>query len=240
MNTLVLSALVLGFAGSLHCLGMCGPLVMALHGASKQQRWAAQKLMYHFGRILVYAILGLIIGSVGQTFVAIGAQQYLAISAGVLMLLFIAWPAGMKGFKAAPMRAMSWLKGRFASLIQKRSMLSHFFMGALNGILPCGMVYVALAAALAFGSQWKSALFMMLFGLGTSPVLFAMGSLVAWISSRWRIRSFRGVQIALAMISLLVIMRGANLGIPYLSPRMAEKKEHPTEKVLDCCHKPKH
>lgn len=240
MSTLVISALVLGFAGSLHCLGMCGPLVMALHGAGQSKDWAWLKLVYHVGRILVYAALGAVIGSLGSTFVAIGAQQYLAVGAGMLMLLFIAWPAGMKGWKSGPLRGISWLKTRFASLIQKRTMLSHFLMGMLNGLLPCGMVYVALAAALAFGSLWKSALFMVLFGIGTSPALFVMGSLVTWISSRWRIRSFRGVQIALAMISLLVVLRGANLGIPYLSPRMAEKKEHPTEKVLDCCHRPKH
>lgn len=232
----IFAALVLGVAGSLHCLGMCGPLVMAIHSAGTMKAHWTNKWVYHAGRIMVYAALGTIMGVVGKTFAAFGFQQYLAVAAGILMLVFLAWPVGMKGWKG------SWvtsLKFGFSRWMNRRSTLAHWMMGMLNGLLPCGLVYVALAASLAFGDLWVSAAFMALFGLGTTPSLFAAGSVVQWLTARFRLRSYRGIQIALACISLLVILRGANLGIPYVSPKLSEKVEAKKEQVLDCCSRPK-
>jgi uncharacterized protein len=231
----IVAALVLGLAGSLHCLGMCGPLVMAVHSVGGRHSNWKYKVLYHAGRIFVYALLGAAMGAIGKTFAAFGFQQYLAIAAGVLMLLFIAWPVGMKGFKGT---WMTTIKAGFSRWMNRRSALAHWMMGMFNGLLPCGLVYVALAASLAFGDLATSAGFMALFGLGTTPSLFAAGSIVRWLTERFRLRSFKGIQIALACISLLVILRGANLGIPYVSPKMSEKAGAKKEKVLDCCSRP--
>jgi len=229
----VWAALVLGLAGSLHCIGMCGPLVTAVHAAHGKTDWWYKKALYHFGRISVYALLGLITGSVGQAFVALGFQQWVAIGAGVFMMLFLAWPAGMNGLKRGPFKWVAWLKSRFASLIQKKNAGTQLTLGALNGLLPCGLVYVALAASMALTDAWKGAAFMALFGLGTIPSLLAAGSLLQWLGQRLRVRSYRVVQVLLVMVSFVVILRGANLGIPYLSPKFDQ-----ANKKVDCCHKP--
>jgi sulfite exporter TauE/SafE len=231
--TFVLAALIMGFAGSLHCIGMCGPLVMAVHTAQGNQNWWYKKFIYHAGRLIVYGLLGLIVGAVGQSFVAVGFQQWVAIAAGVLMMLFLAWPAGMRTVKKGPFRFIGMIKTRFASLIQRRNAGTHFLLGALNGLLPCGLVYVALAASLALANAANGMLFMMVFGLATTPALIVAGAALQWLGSKLRVRSYRFVQFAMVLISFIVILRGANLGIPYLSPQFNETKQK-----MDCCHKP--
>lgn len=222
----IVAALILGLAGSLHCIGMCGPLMMALPATT---HWKTTRLLNQVGRILTYAILGGIVGAMGQTLKALGFQQILAVASGILMLLFIAWPAGMK----STFLNMKWtqrIKKPFAHLLEKRSRLSFFFLGMLNGLLPCGLVYVALSASLPLGSIGKSALFMALFGLGTSPALLAVGSLAGWIKTKLRWQSYRFIQISLAVLALLFILRGANLGIPYVSPKLQAETHQ-----MDCC-----
>jgi uncharacterized protein len=232
MNFIV-AALIMGFAGSLHCIGMCGPLVVAIHTAQGNSNWGQKKVIYHLGRIAVYALLGLIVGAVGQSFVALGFQQWVAIAAGILMMLFLAWPAGLGKLKSGPFRFIGLVKSRFAELLKQKSIGTHLLLGALNGLLPCGLVYVALAASLALSSALNAMLFMVFFGLATSPALLVAGSLLQWLGARLRVRSYRVVQIALVCISFVVILRGANLGIPYLSPQFNQAKQK-----VDCCHKP--
>jgi sulfite exporter TauE/SafE len=227
------AALILGFAGSLHCIGMCGPLVMAVHSAKSNGNWWYKKSLYHLGRISVYSIFGIIAGSIGQSFTAFGMQRWLSIAAGLAMMIFLAWPVGMKSIKSKPLQIVGWLKTKFSSLIQRQSTLSHLALGVLNGLLPCGLVYVAMAATIALSGIWKSALFMALFGLATTPALFAAGSILKIMSQKLRVKSYRAVQVSLIAISMLLIVRGANLGIPYLSPKMSAES-----KKIDCCHKP--
>jgi hypothetical protein len=231
--TFVVAALIMGFAGSLHCIGMCGPLVMAVHTAQGNQNWWFKKFVYHSGRLMVYGLLGLIVGAVGQSFVAVGFQQWVAIAAGVLMMLFLAWPAGMSKFKSGPLKFIGLLKSRFSSLIQRKNAGTHFLLGTINGLLPCGLVFVALAASLALASSVNGMLFMMVFGLATTPALLVAGAALQWLGSKLLVKSYRVVQIALVLISFVVILRGANLGIPYLSPQFNEAKQK-----VDCCHKP--
>lgn len=227
------AALVLGVAGSLHCIGMCGPLVMAVHSARSGGNWWYKKSLYHLARISVYGVLGAISGAIGQAFVAFGFQRWVAVTAGILMMLFLAWPVGMKKFRKNPLNVIGWLKGKFSYLLEKKGSWSHLALGVLNGLLPCGLVYVAVAASLTLAVSWKSAVFMILFGLGTTPALFAAGQVIHWISHTFRIKSYRAIQVSLIAVSMLLIIRGANLGIPYLSPAYTEKSN-----TVDCCHKP--
>lgn len=229
----VFAALILGLAGSLHCIGMCGPLVMAVHSVKIDGQWWTRKLIYHVGRLSVYAAMGAISGSIGTAFEAFGFQRWLSLVAGFMMLLFMAWPLGFNKFKTGPLSLISLIKSKFSTLISKKSLMSHFTLGIVNGLLPCGLVYVALSASLALGHVGKSAMFMAIFGLGTTPALFATGTIMQWLTQKLRVKSYRTIQISLMVISMLLIIRGANLGIPYLSPAMSAK----THKV-DCCHKP--
>jgi uncharacterized protein len=228
----IIAALLLGLAGSLHCIGMCGPLVVAIHSRAGGSVAFSNRVVYHIGRVLVYAVLGLVVGIIGSTFSFFGWQQVLSVVAGLLMLFFVIFPSGIGALKKKPLGLISFLKNKFNGLIQRKSFWSYALLGIINGLLPCGLVYTAMAAALTTASVYKSVLFMLLFGLATAPALFAAAQAIQWIMNTTRIRSYRTVQIVLATVSLLVILRGAGLGIPFISPAMANDNNK-----VECCHK---
>lgn len=228
----VIAALTLGLAGSLHCLGMCGPLVVAVHHTSgNNYRW--QHIVYNAFRILVYMLLGIATGMIGKTFVTLGFQRWLALVSGVLMLVFVLWPMGKGVFGRFSFTFISKLKSRFQKTLGQKGFRKYAILGALNGMLPCGLVYVALAASLTTGDLTKSVLFMMFFGLGTSPAMLFATRALSYLTAKFRYSSFRVVQLSLVCISMLVMLRGAGLGIPYLSPAFSEQNQK-----MECCHKP--
>jgi uncharacterized protein len=230
----LLAALILGLAGSLHCVGMCGPLVLAIpFGSATKGQWISGRLINQSGRLLTYGLLGLIVGLIGERLVTAGFQQWLAVIAGLFMLLFIAWPAGMNRLNSGPLRLVGRLKRVFAHFIQKKGYTTLFLLGVLNGFLPCGLVYIALASSLALGNAIESAAFMMVFGLGTSPALMTVSGFGKLIREKVRFRAYRYVQITLAVASMLIILRGANLGIPFVSPKVEVIQEK-----VDCCSRP--
>lgn len=229
------AAILLGLAGSLHCVGMCGPLMLALPvNREVRASFLTGRLLNQAGRILVYGILGLVVGFAGEQLVTAGLQQWLAVLAGVFMLFFIAWPAGLGRFRRGPALLVGRLKMLFATFLQRRGHSALFLLGMLNGLLPCGLVYLALASSLALGDAASSAAFMVIFGLGTSPALLMVTGAARFIRARMRHSTFRMVQASLAVVACLVILRGANLGIPYLSPRV-EVQTH----QVDCCARPR-
>lgn len=169
------SAISLGLLSSLHCLGMCGPLVLAIPGQGDTKVQATMTaLEYNLGRITTYVLLGLFFGLLGQGLLMSQTQQFVAISLGVLLLLSSLW-----GFKLDQQLAHWPLVGRISNKIRSafRHLLArqqrHFFFGLLNGILPCGMVYLALAGAMTTEHTWQGAAFMFSFGLGTLPAMVA-------------------------------------------------------------------
>ena len=223
---MIWTGFILGFLGSLHCIGMCGPLMVAVPGASRAT--------YHAGRALSYACLGLVFGALGQTFALAGWQNGLSIAAGTAILV-LALGSLAPGVRA---RAGAWtyrwtapLKQKWSKLIGKQSVAALLAMGFLNGLLPCGLVYVALAAAAGTGHALSGGALMLLFGLGTTPALIAVALFGRPIQQRFRIQFQRLVPAALVMIAALLILRGMSLGIPYISPVLAG--ETPC-----CCHGP--
>lgn len=229
----VLSALVLGFLGSLHCIGMCGPIVLVLPGGGETRGWgfAAGRVLYNLGRSLTYAAFGFVIGLIGQSVALAGYQQALGIVAGALMVLSVAVP-GRWWKKLLPRvssgRVTGAVQARLGGMLRNGSASSLFAIGILNGFLPCGLVYTALAASIGFGSAIESALFMFLFGVGTSPALVALSYAAGMITHTVRRRITRWLPLGVALMGVFFILRGLSLGIPFLSPDMEKVKSKMT------------
>jgi sulfite exporter TauE/SafE len=243
---LIISALGLGFASGFHCIGMCGPIALSL-GLTKKQatNFYLQNLTYQFGRIVTYSFLGAILGIVGQGFQMAGFQQYLTIGVGILLIVMALFSFGGKDFASKIPFLTGFLlkvKLNLSKLLQKADYRSRFATGILNGFLPCGMVYMALTASLAAGGIWQSALFMSLFGLGTLPFMFFVVLLGNLMTTALRIKILKFIPLMMIILGGLFIIRGLELGIPYLSPKAESmqinhnnSKEH-TEGNHDNCH----
>jgi sulfite exporter TauE/SafE len=201
---------------------MCGPIAMMLPvDRNNEAKKIIQLLLYHFGRLTAYASLGLLFGILGKGFFLAGIQQQLSIAVGVIMITIAIVPEkqlAKYNFSKPIYRIIAKVKTSLGSQFKSRSYKSFFTIGLLNGYLPCGMVYVALFGALAMPSINFSILYMLLFGLGTIPMM----SLVVIISNLLTlpIRSTiqRVIPVIAVCIGVLFIMRGLGLNIPYVSP----------------------
>lgn len=227
----LLTALMLGFAGSLHCAGMCGPIVLALPAVGPSlTAQVVGRLAYNGGRLVTYALLGVLFGSVGQVLSMVGVQRWVSVGAGVLILLgLFAWPLRGKAWLIA--RPVARLKSALARLLRTRTVGSHFLFGGLNGLLPCGLVYVACAAAATTGSILSGMEYMIMFGFGTVPMMFGLGLAGRFLHTRLQGRVQRVIPVALAVMAVLLILRGMSLGIPYLSPDLSSGSAEGS-----CCH----
>jgi sulfite exporter TauE/SafE len=191
-----------------------------------------QNLTYQFGRIVTYSLLGAILGIVGEGFEMAGFQQYLTIIAGVLLIIMALFSFGGKDFASRIPFLSKFLfsvKSNLGRLLQKADYRSRFTTGLLNGFLPCGMVYMALTASLAAGGVWQGASYMALFGLGTLPFMFAVVLAGNLMNQAFRIRILKAVPVIMIILGGLFILRGLELGIPYISPRaeaMTISKDH--------------
>lgn len=222
----IIASLVLGVFSSFHCIGMCGPLALALPyahlGKGKQVLAIA---LYNLGRIFTYATLGLLFGLAGRRLYLAGMQQWFSIGMGVLMLL-MAFQYFIRKKNIQP-RFLNSFHYRVQSLMQvalgSKYIASGFLLGAANGLLPCGMVYLAIAGALSTGEVFNSVLFMAGFGLGTVPAMFSLAiiGLRVDMNVRRRIRSV--MPVVIAGMAIILILRGLNLGIPFISPVMDQQ-----------------
>lgn len=232
------TAFLIGLAGSLHCIGMCGPIAVALPGGADSklaQLWG--RALYNVGRIITYALLGLGAGLIGRTVHVSGYQQVLSIALGVLILLAVILPskfgAILTGAKLHA-RLFQPFKKLWGKLFGRNSAGALFTVGLLNGFLPCGLVYVALAGAISTGSVVDGALYMALFGVGTFPVMLTVSLLGRLFGSRLKSRLRQLIPIGAVLLGVLFIMRGMSLGIPYISPKMNQNDQQQTE--VKCCH----
>ncbi|MGC4128794.1 MAG: sulfite exporter TauE/SafE family protein [Bergeyella sp.] len=239
--TLIISALGLGFASGFHCIGMCGPIALSL-GLTKKQaaNYYFQNLTYQFGRVFTYAFLGALLGIIGEGFEISGFQNYLTIIAGILLIVMAVFSFGGTDFASkVPFLSIFLFKVKrnLGKLLQKSDYKSRFTTGILNGFLPCGMVYMALTASLASGGIWQGSLFMAIFGLGTLPFMFAVALAGNLISQAFRAKVLKVIPIVMMILGGLFILRGLELGIPYLSPPASsmhiQTEENP---VQEHCH----
>lgn len=227
----------MGLFGSLHCVGMCGPIALALPmPVTTIFVRIVGAAIYNIGRVLTYSVFGLLIGFVGSIFDLSGIQQVLSILSGVLLLLFILLPWLLKQVKKSyslfELPFIKPLKVQISKQLHSHTYLSLFGIGLLNGLLPCGLVSFALVASLAAGSVVNSMLFMALFGLGTLPIMIALIVSKNYIPIRLKNVFQHAVPVFICSLGLLLILRGMSLGIPYVSPS-AEKSCCTSEKT---CH----
>ena len=168
-------AFLLGLAGSVHCAGMCGPLVLALPaGGSTRSSLVLGRAAYNLGRLTTYAALGVGFGLLGQSLMVVGLQRWVSLGAGGLLL--IALLASSRYSLGAPItQVVGWLKLALRRRLQQRGHQTLFWIGTLNGLLPCGLVYAACAGAAAAGGGLAGTRFMVVFGLGTVPMMLGLG-----------------------------------------------------------------
>ncbi|MHA7863542.1 sulfite exporter TauE/SafE family protein [Flagellimonas marinaquae] len=233
------SALVLGLLGSLHCLGMCGPIAFMLpldHGNTIKK--TTQLSIYHLGRLLAYGIIGVLFGFLGKGLALFGIQQKLSIGIGALMILLVLIPGKyMNGHKLlTPMYSIiGKVKSKLGAELQKKTPDTFLTIGFLNGFLPCGLVYMALLGAVAMGSPLEGGLYMMIFGLGTVPLMSAVVYSKGMFSGPIKAKIQKLIPVFVVIIGILFIIRGLGLGIPYVSPKAA-----PVDAVTATieCHQP--
>jgi sulfite exporter TauE/SafE len=221
VEPLVWSGFILGLAGSAHCIGMCGPLVLALPvGNQSRYQLTVNRFVYHLGRSITYALMGLMLGYIGFGFTLAGVQEYVSIIAGISMLILVFVPSVLRArfFHAAPIPFPNRIKKIMQHLMKSDQLASQALLGMLNGLLPCGFVYMGLAGAVAMGTPILSAVFMLLFGLGTLPIMLAVSLLTGIESLRLKDRLNKWFPYITAVVALLLILRGLSLGIPFLSP----------------------
>lgn len=220
---LIFSALALGFASGFHCIGMCGPIALSLGlSGAKAGRLVFKNLAYQLGRIFTYALLGALLGILGKGFELAGLQSYLTIFSGAVLILMAALSFGGQDFVTKiPQVSGVLVKVKIAlgRQLQKTGYSSRFLTGVLNGLLPCGMVYMALTASLAAGGIAGGALYMLLFGLGTLPFMFAVALAGGMISKNFRTAVLKIIPVIMFLLGGLFILRGLELGIPYISPK---------------------
>ncbi|MGN6531411.1 MAG: sulfite exporter TauE/SafE family protein [Ginsengibacter sp.] len=224
ISTFFISALFIGFLGSFHCVGMCGPIALSLPVSHLQGFEKAMGIgLYNLGRVIMYALIGMIFGMVGLSFKYFGWQQILSIALGaVLILIFL---SRVFSFKKNRIFSIFPPWNRKVILILTPLMTSGktknlLFIGLLNGLLPCGLIYIALAGAMATGNIFYSALFMAGFGAGTLPAMVIASYAAGMISIPVRNKIKKVFPYMLAVMGILLILRGLNLDIPFLSPAL--------------------
>jgi len=219
---MMISALILGLMGSLHCVGMCGPIAFMLPvDRTNNLKKFIQIFIYHFGRLLAYGILGLVFGLLGKGLFVFGMQQKLSIAIGVLMIVVILIP--YKSFSTYNLskpvyKIVGKVKNSLGKELQKKTPDTFLTIGFLNGFLPCGLVYMALFGAIAMGDALQGSLYMVIFGAGTIPLMTTAIYFSSLLKNTAKQKIQKLIPVFVVLIGALFILRGLGLGIPYISP----------------------
>ena len=237
MAQLILAAFTMGLLGSFHCVGMCGPLALSLP-LSNHSYWAkfSGAFLYNAGRVFTYALFGVVFGALGKTVAVFGFQQWLSIMLGILIIIFIILPKRLSSFNNHNYLLLFFgkIRSSLGHLFTKKNYPSLFSIGLLNGLLPCGLVYMAAAGAVATGNILSSVLFMTFFGLGTLPLMWSVAFFGNYISIRMRQKIKKVYPYMMMLMACLFILRGMGLGIAYVSPAINAKNKI----IQSCCAKP--
>ncbi len=229
----ILSGLILGFISSFHCVGMCGPIAFSLpiHYLPRSKKLFGI-LFYNIGRVVTYSLLGLLFGYIGHQIFLQGFQQWFSIILGIIILVILLQSIISKKILHLNFfdKINIQLQQFIGKYIQQKQLYGMFLIGIANGLLPCGMVYFAIAGALATGSIIGGVVFMASYGLGTMPFMVMLSYFGFMISISLRNTMKKIVPYFVAVMAVLLILRGMNLGIPYISPYF----DNTSDKAIIC------
>ena len=219
---MLITALIFGLLGSFHCVGMCGPIAFLLPvDRNNPVKRVLQIASYHAGRLFTYATIGLLFGFLGSRLQLFGIQQQLSIAIGVLMILAILLRNRMVSKYLGTQFLYKWigkLKSALGNALKGKSIDRFFTIGFLNGLLPCGLVYMAVFGSVAAGGAWEGSLYMVFFGLGTIPLMTTATYLGNFLKAGLRQRLLKAIPVVVVIVGMLFVLRGLGLGIPYVSP----------------------
>ncbi|MEI6852612.1 MAG: sulfite exporter TauE/SafE family protein [Bacteroidota bacterium] len=245
---IIFTGFLLGLMGSFHCAGMCGPIALSLplRGNTFGEKLLSG-MLYNLGRTLMYGIMGAIFGLIGQGMYLLGFQRWVSIIMGALMIFSVLLPMVFKKMEFSKFDFFTgFLRRGLQKLFTFRSYAAMFFIGMLNSLLPCGLVYMAIIGAVAIGNIWYGSLYLILFGLGTLPMMLAISLIGNAITANVRSMLNKIVPYIVILVGVIFIFRGMCLGIPYLSPSKENLeqtifiKHKPTQEMpteAPCCHK---
>jgi sulfite exporter TauE/SafE len=227
---IIFIAFGMGLLGSIHCIGMCGPLVLGIFNQSLSSK-PYNYLLYHLGKIMAYGSIGFGFGLVGKSIHLFLSQQQLSLLTGTFLLLYYVvgkWAHRLPELSVYTTGIYQWIKVH----TEQMPLPKYYLLGFLNGFLPCGLVYLAATSSLSSGHITKSIVWMIGFGLGTIPSL----TFILWVSKKFQSRFSHLFQIIYQnltlILAILLILRGLNLGIPLISPQYSQTEE----RVSKCCH----
>jgi uncharacterized protein len=203
-----ITALLMGLAGSLHCVGMCSPLSVAISGITKRA-WI-NRLVYNGGRIFTYGIAGAIVSSLGILIPPGNAQDIISLTLGVLLI--IAGVAGIKGIQIPALtvvmgRVVAFLRTQFSVYIKRKNFWSTWMLGMLNGLLPCGLTFIALTFCLTLQGPVSGFNFMILFGAGTLPAMIGLPSLLTFAANKFHFSLSRALTLLLLVSGSVLIVK---------------------------------
>ena len=219
----IITGLSLGLISSAHCIGMCGPFSLALPVA---QLSSAKKTLalfiYNFGRVITYSLMGLVFGLAGRKIYLAGLQQKFSIVLGIVVIILV-----IQYYVFRKTNQPSFIKNIYRPVQQwifklwgNPAKANYLLLGIANGLLPCAMVYIAIAGALNTTEVSNAVVFMAMFGAGTLPamILFTYFGSFLKVSARNTIK--KAMPYLFTAMAVLLILRGMNLGIPFISPVM--------------------
>lgn len=216
------TALLFGLISSLHCVGMCGPIAMMLPvSRNNPAKKVMQITLYHAGRLTSYATLGFLFGLLGKGLYLAGIQQHISIVVGVLMISIAIIPEkffARYNFSRPIFKAISKLKSSLGQQFKRKTPDALFTIGLCNGLLPCGLVYAALFGAIAMQNVGLSMLYMVLYGVGTIPLMSAVVYVSNFLTLPFRNKLQKVVPLVTIVIGILFVLRGMGLDIAYVSP----------------------
>lgn len=224
---------VLGMAGSLHCVGMCGPLMLLLPNENRISAMLKTQVLYHLGRTITYVLLG---SMAGILFIWVDIrkfeQQFSLALGGAFLVMWVYDFWGSK--RTGSSNLQRWIHSAFGSALRKHHSWGWFLGGLLNGLLPCGLVYGALLASLSTGSNMGTITFMAAFGMATAPALIGVSLSKAALMKRVAPMLRKALPFWLLIMAFIFLLRGSNLGIPFLSPKFQAEQTNPSGPP--CCH----
>ncbi|QSE96307.1 sulfite exporter TauE/SafE family protein [Fulvivirga lutea] len=211
--------LTIGLFGGFHCIAMCGPVAAFLHSKSGTK---LSMLLYNAGRLITYVFLGVVVGFVGVGIQFADWQSAVSVISGVALLLMIIVPKlanRLSGWSSANF-VVSKFRTKLLSINRTKNSFTYLILGVINGLLPCGLVYMALIASLNGGGMLESILVMTGFGLGTWPLMSVVMLGSGFLNKQILFK--RLVPSLSIIVGILLIVRGLSLDIPYVSPVLAQ------------------